>query len=264
MQLRPEWTQAIPEGWDTRLRQISPIVDRMSHLRFRYRAQYAVWELYDCLPKALLSPDREAQLRTHWSDLPVDQQHGRKQMVTDYQHYMYHTHGVEARRFWVLQGELGGTPATYTHREQRLLEAVGAPDDPPPLGSLEPCPFDERAVKAIQGRDRLLTAGGDLDTMQKAHTGDNLKRDDDDAEREHRKAFLGWWFEQMLPMSDFMKTYLRTTEASQTLRKATRQEADAVTKWKDIFLDTGVLIGAGHADSYTVQVPVTSNILTLS
>lgn len=252
MEILPEWTQAIPEGWESRLRQISPIAERTSHLRFRWRAKVSQWELYACTPKSMLSPERVEQLTVHWSELPKSQQHGRKQFVTEYQHYMFRTYGVEAQRFWVLQGELGGTPAVYTYREERLLQAVGAPDDPPPLGHLEACPFDERAVQAIQARDRLMQAGGDLDALEKQNTSQALQSEDSETEREFRKAFLKWWFVQMIPNSEFMKTYLRTKSADTTLRRATKAEADAATQFADHFVETGQVIGATHAGSRIV------------
>lgn len=259
MELHPDWTQAIPEGWEPRLRQISPIAERTSYLQFRYRSAEGVWTLYECTPKALLAADRANQLATHWSELPPSQQHARKRFVSEYQYYMHHTHGVEARLFWVLQGEMGGTPACYSHRERRLLQAVNAPDDVPEIGSLEPCPFDERAVSAIVARDRLFKAGDSLDALLKQNEGSALRSEDDATEKEFRRTFLKWWFVQMIPNSEFMKSYLRTTESSQTLRRATKDEANIVDQWVDHFIEFGTVLGAGHADSRIV-IPVSSSI----
>lgn len=255
MEIRPEWTQAIPDGWEPRLRQISPIAERTSWLHFRYRAQEGIWALYELTPKALLSSGRVQQLTQHWSDLPQGQQMGRKHSVSEYQHYMFRTHGVEARLFWILQGEMGGTPATYSHRELRLLQAMNAPEEVPAIGSLPACPFDERAVAAILARDRLLKVGGNLDALLKQNDGAALRSEDEDTEKEYRKAFLKWWFVQMIPNSEFMKTYLRTSEASHTLRKATKAEANAASQWADYFVEHGTVLGATHADSRIV-VPV--------
>lgn len=255
MDTLPEWTQAAPEGWEPKLRAISPIAERTSWLHFRWRSREGLHVLYELTPKALLSPGRIEQLTTHWSDLPSDQHMGRKLFVSEYQHYMFRTHGVEARLHWVLQGEAGGTPAMYTHREQRLLQAVGAPDEVPEIGSLLPCPFDERAIQAIAIRDRLRKAGGSLDALHKSNTGEVQKMEESATEQEYRKAFLGWWFEQMIPNSEFMKTYLRNSESDYTLRKATKAEANAASMWKDHFLETGNVIGATHAGSRIV-VPV--------
>lgn len=252
----PEWVKQPPEGWEARLRAISPIVDRTSHLRFRYRESVNQWEIYEATPAHLLTEDRVNQLAQHWSELPKDQQYARKRYVTEYQHYMFRTHKVEMRRFWVLQGEMGGTPAEFTERETKLLESVGAPSEPPILGMLEACPFDQRAVDAILKRDLLLKNGGDLDALKQSKTAPLLKIQDDENEKDYRRAFLGWWFEQMLPCSDFMKTFLRTKEADRVLRKATREESDLVSQWRDHFIETGIVLGAGQVTNRAVQIAV--------
>lgn len=254
--VRPEWIKQPPEGWEDRLRTISPILDRTSHLGYRYRESVNQWELYDRTPAHLLSVDRVTQLTQHWSELPKDQQHARKRYVTEYQHYMFRTHKVEVRRFWVLQGEMGGTPAEFTERETKLLDSVGAPSEAPMLGMLEACPFDQRAMDAIQKRDLLLKHGGDLDALKKSRTASELLIQDTDNEKDYRRAFLGWWFEQMLPCSDFMKTFLRTKEADNTLRRATKEESDLVSQWRDHFIETGVVLGAGQVTNRALQIAV--------
>lgn len=259
--VREEWTKHPPEGWDARLREHSPIVERTSHLGFRWRPKlrpdlHDVWELYELTPAALLSPGRVQQLTQHWSELPVSQQYARKRYVTEYQHYMFRTHRVEARRFWVLQGETGGTPAEFTERETKLLESVGAPADPPILGMLAPCEFDERSIAAIIARDNLLKHGDNLDALLKSRTAEALTAEDNENEKDYRREFLGWWFEQMLPCSDFMKTFLRTKEADHTLRRASRHEGSLVAQWRDHFIETGVVLNTQSAPSQKVQIAV--------
>lgn len=255
-EVRPEWLQRPPEGWEDRLRAISPQVDRTSHLRFRYRASVEQWELYECTPAHLLDPGRLIELRQHWSELPPSRQMGRKWSVSEYQHYMFRTHQVEARRFWVLQGSLGGTPATYTEREQKLLESVGESGDVPELGMFPACPFDERAVQAILARDKLLKVGFDLSALERSQRPDALKAQDDENEKDYRKAFLGWWYQEMQPMSEFLKYYHRQTEAQYTLRPGTPEISNAVSKWAEFFVETGQVIGAETPSSKTVQMTV--------
>lgn len=254
--VRPEWVQSPPDGWEARLRAISPIVDRTSHLRFRYRASVEQWELYECTPAHLLDAGRVAQLTQHWSELPTDQQIGRKRFVTEYQHYMFRTHHVEARRFWVLQGKQGGTPATYTEREQKLLESVGESGDVPELGMFPACPFDERAVQAILARDNLLKVGYDLDALAKSQRPQALKAQDDANEKDYRRAFLGWWYQEMQPMSEFLKSYHRHKESHMTLAPGTADISNAVTKWRDHFVETGIVLNTEHPSSKVVQVTV--------
>lgn len=255
----PEWVKEPPDGWVTRLREFSPLVDRTSHLGFRWRPKlrpdfHDVWELYELTPAALLSEGRVQQLTQHWSELPKDQQYARKRYVTEYQHYMFRTSKVEARRFWVLQGESGGTPAEFTERETKLLESVGAPSEAPSVGMFEPCVFDQRAVSAILARDNLRKAGGDLDALLKSRTVEALTSEDTDNEKDYRRAFLGWWFEQMMPCSDFMKTFLRTKDADHTLRRATASEASVVAQWRDHFIEHGILLNTTSASSQKVQM----------
>lgn len=252
----PEWVKQPTEGWETRLRAISPVVDRTSHLRFRYRASVEQWELYECTPAHLLDAGRVQQLTQHWSDLPTDQQLGRKRFVTEYQHYMFRTHSVEARRFWVLQGKQGGTPAIYTEREQKLLESIGECGDVPELGMFPNCPFDERAIQAILARDNLLKSGFDLDVLAKSQRPESLKIQDDENEKDYRRAFLGWWYQEMQPMSEFLKYYHRQTESYTTLSPGTAEISNAVTKWRDHFIETGEVLGAERPSSKVVQIAV--------
>lgn len=255
-EIRSEWVQQPPDGWEARLRAISPIVDRTSHLRFRYRVSVEQWELYECTPSHLLGADRVAQLTQHWSELPTDQQIGRKRFVTEYQHYMFRTHQVEVRRFWVLQGKQGGTPAAYTEREQKLLESVGESGDVPELGMFPACPFDERAVQAILARDNLLKSGYDLDVLAKSQRPSAMKAQDDENEKDYRKAFLGWWYQEMQPMSEFLKYYHRQKEAHMILAPGTADISNAVTQWRDHFIETGQVIGAETPSSKAVQMTV--------
>lgn len=246
MEIRAEWTKPVPDGWEQRLREISPIVDRTSHLRFRWRASVEQWELYACQPAHLLAPDRCEQLAVHWSELPPSQQMGRKTFVTEYQHYMFRTYKVEARRFWVLQGEHGGTPATFSDRECRILEAMNESSDVPPLGCFPYAPFDERAVKAIQARDKLLQAGNDLDRLERQRRPDQMKAMDDETEKAHRKAFVEWHSKECQPMAEFMKWYHRQAEAVTTLAPAPSGLNNAVSQWRDTYIEHGYMPSVGQ------------------
>lgn len=255
-EVRDEWIKPVPESWERRLRQISPIVDKTSHLRFRWRQATEQWELYQCTPITALSDDRIQQLTQHWSELPTDQQMGRKLFVSEYQHFMFRTHKVEASRFWVLQGNHGGTPAAYTDREERLLKAMNEPTETPPPGLLPYAPFDERAVKAIVARDMLVRYDGNIERMLKACDSEEMQKEAEETEKAFRRTFLKWWREEMAPLSEFMKWYLRTTESDQTLAKATPETANAVTEWKDHYIETGTVLNARTAGSTKRSVAV--------
>lgn len=264
----PEFYREAPVTWETRLREISPVTDNLAHLRFRWREpqsfwlhpERGCWEIYSCTPRRIISRERAEQFDRHWSEMPQDQQLGRRTYVTSYQHFMWHVHGVEAKRFWVLQGEGGGTPAAYTRREERMLDAEGWLSEPFPLGTFPACPFDERTVNAILARDRFLQSGKNLDRLEQMDRPDYLKAEDDLAEKDFRRKWLGWWCEQMQPQAEFMKSYLRTSESDQTLRRASKAEANAMSDWRDRYIEHGSLSGAGPASSTKIAVAVPSSL----
>lgn len=252
-----------PAEWDRRLREISPIHTDLAHLRFRVRLRHEswnhpkdeVWTIYAWTPKRLVSADRAWQFERHWSELPPSQQEGRKHFVSDYQFWVWHTHGYEANPFWILQGN-GGTPAKYTDRERRYLDASDLPSEPMPIGLMPPCPFDERAVNLILERDRLMQAGNRLDQLVEMDRPDYLKAEEEAAERTFRETFLDTWRAIMAPSVEFMKSYLRKSEADHTLPKATRETANAVSQWRDHFIQYGNVMGASAAPSRRAHILV--------
>lgn len=243
---REEWLRTPPPEWERRLREISPIVDKTSHLRFRWRGDDEQWNLYECSPIGILSPSRIEQLSVHWSTLPKAQQQGRKTFVTEYQFWMFQTFRVDAGRFWILQGTevlQGGTPFAFTERERKILEASHEEVEPIPPGILPNIPFDERVVKAILARDRLLKAGGDLDLLEKEQRPDHLKREDEQLEQDFRKAFLDWHHANNAPNAEFMAWYTRKKESEQTLPRAPRNLANRLSEWRDRYIETGHMVG---------------------
>lgn len=261
----PEFSRAAPREWESHVREISPVTAGLSHLRFRWRTPSpdwlydarGVWELYSCTPRAVVGADRARQFERHWSELPATEQVGRRAMVSNYQHYMWHTHGVEARRFWVLQGPWGGTPAVYTRREQRMLDACGAVSEPFPLGFFPPCDFTERAVQLILERDRLVQAGTRFDALEKLDRPDVLRAEDEAAERAFRARWLDTWFERMQPQAEFMKSALGKAQlADASLPPAPEGLADALAGWQDQYIEHGNVPGSALPQSKQVQVAV--------
>ncbi len=260
----PEFEREAPESWHRRLREISPVTDQLTHLRFRWMEPHeswgfherGLWLVYSCTPRPLVSEDRAVMFNRHWSEMPQDEQPGRKALVSEYQHFMWHTQGVDVWPFWILQGVNGGTPAKYSRYETRVLDGMGVPSEPPPLGSLPACPFDERAVDAIVKRDRLFQHGNDLDSLLRSNRPDALKAQDEAAERAHREKFVDFWHAQTLPQAEFLKSYLSTSESDQTLPKGTKEMANAVTEWKDHYIEHGHVLGAGGVSSKAAHILV--------
>lgn len=256
---RDEWLREPPPEWTRRLRELSPIVELTSHLRFRWRDDFEQWWLYQCTPVTALDADRIAQLSVHWSLLPTSAQMGRRRFVTEYQFWMFHTHCVDARPFWILQGSdvvTGGTPYSFTDREQRILEAANEVAEPVPPGTLPNIPFDERVVRAIQARDRLLKFGGSLEQMLKANRPDAITADEAETERAYREAFLKWHRTTNAPSAAFMGWYTRQKESRDTLTPAPKGLADQLANFRDHFIETGVIAGAGVPASRSLQIAV--------
>lgn len=263
----PEFDRPAPEAWERRLRELSPVTEHMAHLVFRWREpgdgtrewidpHHGVWEIYSATPKRMVSAERAEQFRLHWSELPPSQQMGRRTYVTNYQHYMWHTCGVEVRRFWVLQGPWGGTPAEYTPLERRALDGEGLPSIAPPLGTYPPCPFDERSVKAIAERDRFYQAGKNIERLLGMDRPAALKAADDIAEREFRKKFTAYVRDAMLPQAEFITSLSRTTAGDQVLPKASRDYASMAAMYQDYFIERGEMPGGAMVRHRALQVAV--------
>lgn len=261
----PEWFAEPPREWEQRLREISPKHEKLQHLRFRYRAPQAdwnhpergVWELYACTPRALVTAERASQFEKHWSELPIWEQVGRKAFVSNYQHFLWHTQGVEAKRFWVLQGPWGGTPAVYSERERRYLDASSCVSEPYPLGFFPACPFNERAVTLILQRDRLVKANMRLDEMDKQDRPAALKAEDDEAERVFRETYLDTMYVMMQPQVEFMQSQIaREAMADLDLPTMSKAQEDSLSTWKDHYLEHGTVPGAGRTTNRALQLAV--------
>lgn len=259
---KPEFYALPPETWERRLREdCSPVRGNLSALRFRrfdphpswkdspfnLHPQRPIWALYSCTPRERIHPDRAEQFRLHWSELPSEKQAGRRAMVSDYQHYMWHVHGVEARPFWLLQGEWGGTPTLYTPREKRYLDAVGAESEPFPVGTFGACPFDERAVRQILKRDRLVQSCNHYDALEKMDRPEAMKAEDEAAELAFRETYLDTMSELIAPSVEFMKSQKGRRESAEYLPPAPAGLNQTLATWKDVFLETGRLPGVAAA-----------------
>lgn len=265
----PEFSREAPRSWVSRLREISPVVDRMSHLRFRWLDprdhwsfnERGVWMLYSCTPRACFTPGQAEKFKRHWSEMGSEGERlARQSQVSSYQHFMWHNYGVEARPYLILQGEHGGTPAMYTRREARYLDGIGARSEPLPPGVLPPCPFDERTIKSILARDRFIAVGQKFEELEKLDSVRAQAQQDAEAERVFRKEYLDTWLETHQAQADFLKTYLRTKEADHALPRASRATADAVSQWKDVWKDTGTVIGARAAAARPFQSTVSAAV----
>ena len=260
----PEFEAEAPESWERRLREISPVLPNTSHLRFRkftprddwkespfnLQPDRPLWALYTCLPIRLVEPLTAEGFAKHWSEHSTEaEQVATRALVSDYQHFMWHVHGLYVKPFWLLQGEWGGTPMKFTDREKRYMDGAGIPSVPAPPGAFTPCPFDERAVAKILARDRLLQAGNRLDELEKMDRPDWKKAEDDAAELVYRETVLETLAAQAAPAVEYMKSQIAKREidaalVSGLMRPAPKGLPNVLATWKDAFRETGQIIGA--------------------
>lgn len=258
----PEFSAEPPASWEMRLREVSPIRADLDHLRFRkfdphewwLNPNRPIWSLYSCKRIGLVDKERAAQFDKHWSELDAHLQMGRKSVVSDYQHFMWHTHGLYVKPFLLMQGAWGGTPARYTDEEVAFLDASGLVSEPFPLGFFEPCPFDERVVEMITKRDRLLKCANDLGALSHMDTPDGIQATIDAATRIKRETYLDTWKVMIQPAADFMGHWLKRSEHREELPPAPVGTASAVDAWKDHFMQTGEVIGATNATHRKLNV----------
>lgn len=261
-----DWMKPAPKAWVDRLREISPVSDRLAHLVFRWNApkdfwvhpNEGQWELYAASPRHLATEDRKQCFEKHWSELPRSEQAGRKSSVSSYQHYMWHTHNVDVSRYAILQGPTAFTPSRYTMREKRYLDAVGAESTPFPRGFFPAAPFDERTVRQILSRDRLLLAGGDLDRLEAMDKPEAVKAEFEEAEQHHRREYLKSWSALMAPCQEYMKSQLFRTQVEPDLPPAPEGLADRLATWKETFIESGHLVGGTNATTTRTNRLVTA------
>lgn len=209
---------AFPADWEERLRAMSPITDRFSHLRaYWYRAGQR-WVLYDCVPRVLIKDDEAQGAPITGRELiaalegppPRDLEDWQKcPYVSDMQHEFYRLYRVYARPFWVLQGENGGHQVKFSPWQQNVLIAKGLSPEAPQIGSLPPCPFDMRVVKALTHLNRLHALDDRLDKLQASGTVESANAEMEGIQREIREAEMAFIESQMTPLVDMTSSLMR-------------------------------------------------------
>lgn len=258
-----------PESWERRLRELSPEMPGLDRLVLRCidptnpdgsdrgwnckdRPQ---WVLYAAKPLHLVEPGRKEQFTKHWSELATEGERvARRVVVSDYQHFMWHTKGLYVRPFLVLQGEWGGTPAKYSDKEIAFLEASDCFSEPFPIGSFPACPFDDRTVQTIVMRDRLLRCSNSYEDLANLDAPLAMKNETAEAELLRRRTFLDTWKEVMRPSVEFMQRFMHTKEADRVLPRAPEGTNDAVAQFREHWLEHGSWVGVQPAHMRRVSV----------
>ena len=247
-------SQEWPEEWDVILKSISPRTTMYSYVYGKWEfvvrkvngqwVDCSRWVLYQAQPAWALSPQQHEQLKLPPPRAIRDpgRRYARSVLMSDYSYDMYHQHHVLPYRFWILQGENGGTPAEFTLQEEKELQLAGLPTSPPAIGDLPYCGFDGRVVEQILMRDRLLASdmnvGAIVEPTQLIRT---FNADLDRAERNARRSFIDWFKGTLAPGADWLTWYTRRTESDRQLRRATRSEMIAARETEATYVETGLV-----------------------
>ncbi len=214
----------MPFPWEKELRAFSPIVEKVSHLRSYWYAASSRWVLYECIPLHLM-PSDERKVRP---DLTGEELHAALKgkpprhrsddedpsPISDVQHEFARLFGVWAGPLVVLQGQTGGHLCKYHPWQQNVLIAKGLSAEAPAIGSLPPCPFDQRTIAFLNRMNRLHKLGNRLDALQKSGSAEAAAVEMEGIQREIREAEMALVEANMTPLVE-MSSSLRSKSADQ-------------------------------------------------
>ncbi len=268
--LKPEFFAEAPASWVKRLRETSPVADRQPYLIFRVFGlddreregwgwvckERPMWTLYIATPRKAVSPERAALYVKHWSEMATEgEKVARHSMISDYQHFMWHSQGVDVAQFLLLQGPTGATIAKYSKREKRYLDGIGATSEEFPIGFLPAQPFDERTVTLIQTRERMMFGSRRFDSLDGLNASQAEKAEAEEAERVFREEWVKTWGQMNGPVKEFLGSQIGKAAMADGPR-ASRKTTDHVTSWKDQYIATGVIPGQTNRTMQRSQRPL--------
>lgn len=209
--------------WERELREVSPITSVYSHLRaYWYRAK-ARWVLYDVLPSDAMDDDMDTGSGLLGFELRAIM-HGPKiedrtddVPISPVQQAMWHAWGGFARPFWVLQGEHGGHQVRFSPQQSSALLRMGLPAEPPPIGSLPPCPFDNRAIHQLQHLNRLHQFEDSIERLRKSASTEFAKAEEARIEREVRESEMRFIESQVRPLVEMASSIAHRSELDDEL-----------------------------------------------
>lgn len=239
---------SFPDDWLTKLREISPITALHSWLLpYWYRAAQR-WVLYDCMPAVLIDPDDLLGPGFSGTDFfaavngppPRDLDAAKRTpYLSDVQHEMHRLHAVYARPLWVLEGDRGGHFVGFDPWQKNLLAAQRQPTEPPAIGSLPPCPFDNRTVVQLRRHNRLTQLKGDIAKLRASGSGDAADAQLQKTLREIREAELALLSEQIDPVLDVAEVVSHRADSRDHLIYTTPGEAGKAADALDQYIETG-------------------------
>jgi hypothetical protein len=245
---------AAPAEWEEELRRISPINTIHSHLRFYWYRAASRWVLYDVLPVEQIPDDLDTGSMLSGRDLKEimagprpsereDFQDLDTWPVSDTQHEMFRVWRGFARPFWVLQGDAGGHQVKFSPDQSSALLRMGLPAEPPRVGELPPCPFDNRAVQQLQHLNRLHQLEDSIDRLRQSGSPEAARAEQERVERQIRDSEMAFIEAQMRPVVEMSTSLVsgantRSEHADEIIRVAPGMAARAKDAY-DRYRETG-------------------------
>ena len=204
---------AIVPDWFPLLVEDSPRSTVHSYLMpYWYRAGER-WVLYDVLPVDAIDDEQDTGSGMSGKELkdimagprPSDREDWKDLEhwpVSDTQHEMFRRWKGFARPYWVLQGENGGHQVRFSPDQATALLRMGLPSEPPRIGSLPPCPYDNRARAQLRHLNRLHQLEDSIDRLRRSGSPEAAKAEQDRVEREIRESEMAFIEAQMRPVVD--------------------------------------------------------------
>lgn len=206
--------QVVPD-WLADLRAVSPMSTLHSYLMpYWYRAGQR-WVLYDVLPIAAIDDELDTGSGVNGAELkaimagPRPSELPRDVPVSDTQHEMFRAWGGFARPYWVLQGDSGGHQVNFSPDQASALLRMGLPAEPPRIGSLPPCPFDNRVAQQLRHLNRLHQFQDSIDRLRASGSADAARAETERIERMVRESEMAFIEAQMRPVVDMSMSLAR-------------------------------------------------------
>lgn len=242
---------SVPFPWEAELRAISPVNTLHSHLRaYWYRAGLR-WVLYDVLPVELIADEMDTGSGIDGATFKAiaygprpserkDYEEHEHFPVSDTQHEMFRLYRGYARPFWVLQGENGGHQYRFSPQQAEMLLRMGLPSEPPRIGDLAPCPFDQRAITQLQHLNRLHQLEDSIDKLRASGSPEAAAAEQAANEKTIRASEMAFVEAQMRPVVDMaMSLTQRSEHADQLVHVASGMASRANDAYEE-YKDTGI------------------------
>jgi uncharacterized protein YnzC (UPF0291/DUF896 family) len=247
-----EWDRPVPEDWERKLREYSPISTTVPWLATRWwrlnNSFVGRWLISECVHESLVSEGDQDILTVLNGPRPSTLPDGFRQAVesfcNDYQWEMYRKHKVWARELWIVQGDRGGHATAFSQEERRLLQLMGLPTDPPAVGALDYAPLDERVLRRLQERNRLHKVKNDLAALRKQGSLAAITAEEEAHEKAFRRRYLDFLSAQSASRAELLTYLSGKSEMRDTIPQATAAELNAASRLRDEYIDTGIIPSA--------------------